>query len=55
MRKYIYYWKNNEKRKMLKDRKCFLIACGALNSVLIQFENGQKEITDRRALRRIQI
>lgn len=49
---YRYTWGNNEKRKALKGKRCKLIACGALNSVLIEFENGKKVVSDRRALRR---
>lgn len=50
---HIYNWGNNEKRKTLKGRKCKIICTGSMNSCMIEFENGQKEITSRRALRKI--
>lgn len=48
-----YAWRNNAKRKTLYGRWCRIICSGAMNSVLIEFENGQREIVSRRALRRI--
>lgn len=49
---YIYTWGNNPKRATLKGRNCRVIARGALNSCLVKFENGQREIISRNALRR---
>lgn len=51
---YIYYWKNNEKRKLLKGRRCRVIVRGDMNSALVEFENGQREIISRSALRKIE-
>jgi len=48
---YVFSWGNNPKRKELKGRRCVVLAAGAKNSRLIEFENGQKEIVSRRALR----
>ena len=48
-----YYWGNNPKRKSLKGRKCRIIAAGKMNSIQIEFENGQMECVSRRAVRRI--
>lgn len=48
--KYIWYW-----RKRLgeyKGRPCRLLAVGKLNSVLIEFKDGRKFVTDRRGLRK---
>lgn len=47
----IYVWGNNEKRRAMKNRKCRILATGKKNSALIEFEDGQKEIVSRRALR----
>lgn len=52
-KEYIYSWGNNEKRKTMKNRICRVIYRGKMNSALIEFENGQKEIISRNALRRI--
>jgi len=49
---YIYRWGNNPKRASLKGRQCKVLARGALNSCLVQFENGQREVISRNALRR---
>ena len=46
-----FAWKNNEKRRTLYGRACRIVACGALGSILIEFENGQREIVSRRAVR----
>ena len=53
MTEYIYTWGNNEKRKELKGRKCKLLAHLALNSAIVQFENGQREVISRNALRKV--
>ena len=49
---YIYTWGNNPKRATLKGRKCRVLARLALNSCVVQFENGQKEVVSRNALKR---
>ena len=49
---YKYEWKNNPKRERMYGKKCRVIAHGKMASVLIEFEDGQKEITSRRALRK---
>ena len=50
--KYIYAWGNNPKRKLLKGKSCKVIARGRMNSVLVEFNNKQREIISRNALRR---
>lgn len=52
--KYTYHWGNNPKRKEFKGRKCKILATGKMNTVLIEFENGEQVTTSRRALRRVQ-
>ena len=47
-----FVWGNNEKRAELKDRLCRILAHGAKGSVVVEFENGQRECISRRAIRR---
>ena len=49
---HLYNWKSNPKRKSLFKRACRIICHGKMGSVLIEFENGQKEVVSTRALRR---
>lgn len=50
---YYYAWKNNPKREELYGRRFRVIARGSMNSVLVEFEDGQKEIISRNAIRRV--
>ena len=50
---YYYAWGNNEKRVLLKGRKLRVIARGSLNSAFVEFEDGQREVISRNAIRRI--
>lgn len=49
---YVYNWSNNEKRKTMKGRKCKIVSFGKMNSIEIEFENGQREIVSRMSIRR---
>jgi len=51
-KQYVYGWKNNRKRQALYGKRCRVLARGGMNSALVEFENGQKEIISRNALRR---
>jgi hypothetical protein len=42
---YIYNWGNNPVRAKLKGKKCRILARGKMNSVALEFENGQQIIT----------
>jgi len=53
--KYYYAWKNNAKRESLYKRECIVLARGKMNSILIQFDNEQKEIVSRNSLRKLHI
>jgi hypothetical protein len=59
--KYRFAWGNNphlwkqRKRATLKNRLCRIIAAGAKRSVMVEFENGQREIVDRWALRKVEV
>ena len=48
-----YAWKNNDKRATLYGRLCRIVARGRMNSIMVEFETGQREITSRYAARRI--
>ena len=50
--KYRYVWGNNAKRRTMKGRLCRILATGKKNTVMIEFDNGQREAVSRRALRR---
>lgn len=49
---HVYAWRNNEKRAALFGRPCRVVARGRMGSVLIEFEDGRREVVSRRALRR---
>ena len=42
-----YRWGNNSKRVTMKGRECKVIARGRMNSICIEFGNGQREIVSR--------
>lgn len=52
---YIYVWGNNEKRITMKGKRCRILAFGALNSRLVEFEDGSREIISGNALRKVKI
>ncbi len=52
--KYIYTWGNNPKRAEMKNRVCWVLTRASRNSCLVQFENGDKEIVSRNALRKLE-
>ncbi len=47
---YIYRWKNNTKRTELYGRKCKVITRGKMNTILVEFENGERVTTSRYAV-----
>jgi hypothetical protein len=49
---YVFAWGNNTKRAELKGRLCRIVCRGSsMRSVMVEFENGQREIVSYRALR----
>ena len=50
---YRYAWKNNPKRATLYNRRLRVLARGAMNSTLVEFANGQREIISRNAIRKL--
>jgi hypothetical protein len=53
MFEYYYAWKNKEKRRTLCKRACRVVVRGRMNSCLIEFENGQREVVSRNAVKRL--
>lgn len=49
---YIYKWANNEKRETLYGRKFRVLARMKMNSALVEFEDGQREVISRNAIRK---
>lgn len=50
---YVYVWGNNTVRARLKGRRCRVLARGGRNTVLVEFDNGERVTTSRRAIRRL--
>jgi hypothetical protein len=49
-----YEWKNNSKRVTMYGRRCRIITRTPNRlSIVIEFEDGQREVVIRRAIRRI--
>ena len=49
---YVYHWSNNPARALLKGRRCRIIATFSRNTVVIEFPDGHRASTSRRALRK---
>jgi hypothetical protein len=49
---YYYAWGNNPKRETMKNKRCRVLVRGKMNSVLVEFDNGQTEVISRNALRK---
>lgn len=49
---YRFGWKNNERRAQLYGRTCRMICRGTMNSCLLEFENGERVVTSRNAIRK---
>lgn len=48
----VFGWKNNPVRAKLFGKRCRIVHAGStMRSVLIEFEDGERVITSRRALR----
>lgn len=50
---YYYAWKNEKKRRTLYGKRCKVLVRGRMNSVLVEFENGSKEIVSINALKKV--
>jgi hypothetical protein len=50
----IFRWKNNPVRAQLYGRRCRILAVGSSKlAVLVEFEDGTRHVTSRRALKRV--
>lgn len=49
---YFFPWRNNTKRATLYKKRFRILARGKMNSVLVEFENGQREVISRNAIRK---
>lgn len=49
---HVYRWKNNPIRKRLFGKPCSIIRRGSMNSVLVEFEGGEKAVVSRWAVRK---
>jgi hypothetical protein len=51
---HVYCWGNNSKRATMKGQRCKIVVRGtAMRSVLIELENGQREVVSYRALKKV--
>lgn len=50
-----YAWGNNQKRARLKGRPCKIIAHGKMNSRLIEFDDGRREVVSGNSIRRLKL
>lgn len=50
---HVYAWGNNPRRAELKGRPCRVLATGRMGSALVEFADGERVVTSRRAVRRI--
>lgn len=48
-----YAWKNNEKRATMYQKPCRIVARGSMNSIVIEFHDGQRECVSRNSVRRL--
>lgn len=46
-----YAWGNNPKRETMKGRRCRIVARGQMRSVMVEFDDGHREIVSIRSLR----
>ena len=49
---YVYTWGNNAKRKTLNGRICRVLWRLPLNSAIVEFQSGQRDVISRNALRK---
>jgi len=51
---YVYVWGNNPRRALFKNRRCKITARGTMNSVEVEFEDGEIAVISGNALRKKQ-
>jgi len=50
---YFYAWKGDEKRATLSRRRFRIVKRMRMNSALVEFENGDREVISRNAIRKV--
>ena len=50
---YVFKWKNNEKREILFGKRLRVLVRGRANSALVEFEDGQREVISRNAIKKV--
>ena len=48
---YLWYWRSRMPHR--KGQRCRVLILGGLNSALVQFEDGQRVVTSRYAVRKL--
>ena len=48
----VYSFRNNEKRARMFGLPCRVVARGRMNSILIEFKDGTREVVSRNSVRR---
>lgn len=49
---YVFAWGNNAVRAAWKGRRCRIVASGSRGTAMLEFEDGRRVVTSRRAVRR---
>lgn len=49
-----YAWKNNSRRAELYGRHCRIVARGTMNSIMIEFADGERCVVSRNSVRRLE-
>jgi hypothetical protein len=52
--RYRYVWRNNAVRRRLYGRTCRVVCRGTMNSAEVVFDDGERQVISRSALRRVQ-
>ena len=50
---YIYRWRNNVKRAEMHGRRFRILARLRMNSALVEFEDGRREVISRNAIKKV--
>lgn len=48
---YVFAWGNNAVRAMLKGQRCRIVTTGSRGTAMLEFEDGRRVVTSRRAVR----
>lgn len=53
MNDYLYYWRVKTRMPERKGQRCRVLARGAMNSCLVEFEDGYRVVTSRNYVRKV--